>query len=92
MNVHIGLFLAHDGSVQALEPLLRDIGESLIKHGYGSAKEDDAIAKSVLVVEESNLRLYDNPALFIDSVIKDAFFIVVPVEEQEEMNDASSGD
>ena len=81
MNLEVRVFFNYAGPAPELEPLLSDLTDVMLAHGYGTEWETDAL-NSLIVLRESDVTNYDHPEDFVKSVMKNTLSIIVPTKEE----------
>lgn len=89
MNVHIGAYLNFEGLRAELTPLLDDIADAMVKHGFGNIEETDNLI-SVVIVGDSGVADYPSADEFARMLLKDAYTVIIPIKEDDN-GDTSSG-
>ena len=82
MNVKIELFVPHNGTLAELQSLLEDLGDTLIKHGFADGNSEESF-DCFMTIKESRLREYERSVHFVESEVKGAYSLVIPVKEED---------
>ena len=82
MNVQIAAYINFEGMREELTPLLDDIANALVKHGFGNDEETDNLC-SVLIVGESGVLEYPSADEFAKMIVQKAFTVIIPIKEDE---------
>lgn len=83
MNVKIASYIMFEGHVEELHPLLDDIADALVKHGFGNDEEDDSIIKSLVVLSESDIGNKMTADEFAKMTVQSAYTVLIPVKEEQ---------
>lgn len=75
MNIGIHTYISFSGPANELEPLVRDIAEAVIRHGYGVNSDH---LTSLIVLKESEIGSFVNAQDFAKSVVRDSFGVIIP--------------
>lgn len=81
MNLRIATYLAFEGLVSELTPLLDDIADAIVKRGFANVEDADSLV-SLVVVGESGLSEYASADEFARMVVKDAHTVLIPIKEE----------
>lgn len=80
MNILVETYVNFSGPANDLAPLVEKISQAVIESGYGVHPEYDALT-ALIVVRESDILAFENPADFAKTISRNSLAIVIPMEE-----------
>lgn len=88
MNVKIASYITFEGAREELTPLLDDIADALVKHGFGNNEADDPDLHSMITVGESGLSKCASADEFARMIVydPDTFTVIIPTKEEPDVS------